>query len=74
MATAAQLPLCASCWTHPLTPHPAPLTPPHPTLVLEDLDLRDNPLKSLPQLAAFTSLQHLEVSYNEVPGGWTAFS
>ncbi|EFN52712.1 hypothetical protein CHLNCDRAFT_56306 [Chlorella variabilis] len=34
--------------------------------VLEALDLRDNQLKALPSLAAFTSLRYLEVSYNEV--------
>ncbi|KAI3430888.1 hypothetical protein D9Q98_009297 [Chlorella vulgaris] len=34
--------------------------------VLESLDLRDNQFKALPNLAAFTALQCLEVSYNEV--------
>jgi hypothetical protein len=30
------------------------------------LDLRDNQLKALPSLMAFTALRYLEVSYNEV--------
>lgn len=37
-----------------------------PSIVLESLDLRDNQLKSVPALAAFTALRYLELSYNEV--------
>ena len=59
-----------ACPPHPLTqPHPAPpYKTPLPCAVLEALDLRDNQFKALPSLQAFTALQSLEMSYNEVGG------
>lgn len=34
--------------------------------VLKELELRDNQFKEVPDLACFTNLRHLELSYNEI--------
>lgn len=52
--------------SHAVKGKPLQCHPPLPSTVLESLDLRDNQLKSVPALAAFTALRYLELSYNEV--------